>query len=125
MIFIFWSKKQNNESSTDKWLSQLRKIQEDIRVLEKRKNEIDTPKFLSTEKGSELAERLILIWNGRCDARCLTTLSKNKNDMKFLEDFAYYLLALCDSGEEYSFILEELKEKRNIEKTLKEKLSIE
>ena len=122
MIFIFWSKKQNNESSTSKWLSQLRNIQEDIRVLEKRKNEIDTPKFLSTEKGSELAERLILIWNGRCDPRCL--LSKNKNDMKFLEDFAYYLLALCESGEEYSFILKELKEKRNIEIALKEKLAI-
>ena len=110
---------------TKKWIDDLKIIQQEIDELEKRKYQIDCPKTLDIRNAQDLADKLVVVWNDRYDPRYLFEKDALSNgELSYLRNFAYYLLSLCDSGDEYQKIKQELKEKRDIEKTLKKSLGI-
>ena len=113
------------ECINKKWIEDLKIIQHEIDELEKKKFNIDCPKLLDINNAKNLADKLVVVWNGRYDPRYLFEEDILSNgELSHLKNFAYYLLSLCDSGDEYKRIKQELSDKRDIEKTLKECLGI-
>ena len=113
------------ECINKKLIEDLKIIQHEIDELEKKKCNIDCPKLLDINNAKNLADKLVVVWNGRYDPRYLFEEDILSNgELSYLKNFAYYLLSLCDSGDEYKRIKQELSEKRDVEKTLKERLGI-
>ena len=113
------------ECINKKWIEDLKIIQHEIDELEKKKCNIDCPEPLDINNAQNLADKLVTVWNGRYDPRYLFEEDILSNgELSHLKNFAYYLLSLCDSGDEYKRIKQELSEKRDVEKTLKECLGI-
>ena len=113
------------ECINKKYIEDLKIIQHEIDELEKKKCNIDCPKLLDINNAKNLADKLVVVWNGRYDPRYLFEEDILSNgELSHLKNFAYYLLSLCDSGVEYKRIKQELSDKRDIEKTLKECLGI-
>ena len=126
MMIIFKRKVDKSiECINKKWIEDLKIIQHEIDELEKKKCNIDCPKPLDINTAQNLADKLVIVWNGRYEPRYLFDEDILSNgELSYLKNFAYYLLSLCDSGDEYKRIKQELSEKRDIEKTLKECLGI-
>ena len=113
------------ECINKKWIEDLKIIQHEIDELEKKKCNIDCPEPLDINNAQNLADKLVTVWNGRYEPRYLFEEDILSNgELSHLKNFAYYLLSLCDSGDEYKRIKQELSEKRDVEKTLKECLGI-
>lgn len=126
MIIIFKRKVDKDvEYVNKKWIDELKIIQQEIDDLEKKKCKIDCPEPLDIRNAQDLADKLVVVLNGKYNPRYLFEKDALSNgELSYLRNFAYYLLSLCDSGDEYQKIKQELKEKRDIEKTLKKSLGI-
>ena len=126
MMIIFKRKVDKSiECINKKYIEDLKIIQHEIDELEKKKCNIDCPKLLDINNAKNLADKLVVVWNGRYDPRYLFEEDILSNgELSHLKNFAYYLLSLCDSGDEYKRIKQELSEKRDVEKALKECLGI-
>ena len=124
-MIIFKRKSDSIEYVNKKWIDDLKIIQHEIDELEKKKCNIDCPEPLDINNAQNLADKLVLVWNGRYEPRYLFEEDILSNgELSYLKNFAYYLLSLCDSGDEYKRIKQELSEKRDVEKTMKECLGI-
>ena len=126
MIIIFKRKVDKSiECINKKYIKEKKIIQHEIDELEKKKCKIDRPEPLDINNAQNLADKLVTVWNGRYEPRYLFEEDIISNsELSYLKNFAYYLLSLCDSGDEYKRIKQKLSEKRDMEKTLKECLGI-